>query len=66
MKLRTRCLFSGDYKLGRVGFLRVLSVEEHSGLCDGRNLQKGALKNESLIQTQRTKRKHFLLNELIP
>lgn len=41
-------------------------MEEHSGLCDGRNFQKGALRNESLIQTQRTKRKHFLLNDLIP
>ena len=35
--------------------------KEHSGLCDWRNLQKGALRNK-----KRPKRKHFLLNVLYP
>ena len=60
----TLFLFRG-YKQVELDFLvetEFFSVEEYSGLCDGRNFQKGALRNESLIQTQRTKRKHFLLN----
>ena len=35
--------------------------KEHSGLCDWRNLQKGALRNE-----KQPKRKHFLLNVPYP
>ena len=35
--------------------------KEHSGLCDWRNLQKGALRNK-----KQPKRKHFLLNVPYP
>ena len=41
-------------------------TKEHSGLCEGRNLQKGALRNELLINTLQPKRKYFLLNVPYP
>ena len=47
----------------------LFSVEEHSGLCDGRNLQKGALRSKFLkllIKNVHPKRKRFLLNVPYP